>query len=131
MIEQKNLTVALLASFFLGTLGVDRFYLGCPLTGLLKLLTFGGLGVWALVDFIRIASGSRLCGGFSWDDKVSKLSDAKYIKTDLIFIFVSLAVAAVILYFLIDAIKKWYKKVMTPTIPPIPPNKDSTTPTNP
>jgi TM2 domain-containing membrane protein YozV len=120
MIEQKNFTIALLVSFFLGTLGIDRFYLGCPLTGLLKLLTFGGLGVWALVDFIRIATGSRLCGGFSWDDKVSKVTDAKYIKTDLIFIFVSLAVAAVLLYFLIDSIKKWYKKAMTP----IDPSKD-------
>ena len=39
----------------------------------------------------------------------------KYIKSDLIFIFVSLAVAAVLLYFLIDSVKKWYKKAMTPT----------------
>jgi len=113
MVPQKNFTIALLVSFFLGTLGIDRFYLGCPFTGILKLLTFGGLGIWALVDFIRIATGSRLCGGFSWDNKVSKLSDAKYIKTDLIFIFVSLAVAAIILYFIIDTVKKWYKKVMT------------------
>ena len=98
-----------------GTLGIDRFYLGCSFTGILKLLTFGGLGVWALVDFIRIATGSRLCGGFSWDDKVSKLTDAKYIKTDLIFIFISLAVSAIILYFIIDTVKKWYKKAMKPT----------------
>ena len=118
MVAQKNFTIALILSFFLGPLGIDRFYLGCPFTGILKLLTFGGLGVWALVDFIRIATGSRLCGGFSWDDKVSKLTDIKYIKTDLIFIFVSLAVAAVLLYFLIDAIKKWYNKMIHPTIPP-------------
>jgi len=113
MVPQKNFTIALLVSFFLGTLGIDRFYLGCPFTGILKLLTFGGLGIWALVDFIRIATGSRLCGGFSWDDKISKLTDAKYIKTDLIFIFVSLAVAAVMLYFIIDSIKNWVKKVTT------------------
>ena len=115
MVPQKNFTIALLVSFFLGTLGIDRFYLGCPFTGILKLLTFGGLGIWALVDFIRIATGSRLCGGFSWDDKVSKVTDAKYIKTDLIFVFVSLAVTAILLYFLIDSVKKWYKKAMTPT----------------
>ena len=115
MVAQKNFTIAMVLSFFLGTLGIDRFYLGCPFTGILKLLTFGGLGIWALVDFIRIATGSRLCGGFSWDDKVSKATDAKYIKSDLIFVFVSLAVAAIILYFIIDSVKKWYKKAMTPT----------------
>ncbi len=115
MVPQKNFTIALLVSFFLGSLGIDRFYLGCPFTGILKLLTLGGLGIWALVDFIRIATGSRLCGGFSWDDKVSKVTDAQYIKTDLIFVFVSLACAAVLLYFIIDSLKKWVKKVTTTT----------------
>ena len=115
MVAQKNFTIAMVLSFFLGTLGIDRFYLGCPFTGILKLLTFGGLGIWALIDFIRIATGSRLCGGFSWDHKESKLSDGKYIKSDLIFIFVPLAIAAVVLYFIIDSIKKWVKKVTTTT----------------
>jgi len=40
-----------------GSLGIDRFYLGKIGTGLLKLCTLGGLGVWALVDFILIFSG--------------------------------------------------------------------------
>ena len=35
---------------------------------LIKLLTLGGLGIWALIDFIRLATGSRLCGGFEWID---------------------------------------------------------------
>ena len=108
MIEQKNMMTALILSFFFGTLGFDRFYLGCTGTGFLKLITFGGFGIWALVDFVRIATGSRLCGGFSWDDKVPKVSDQKYIKTDLIFIFVSLAIAAVLLYFTIEKIKKTF-----------------------
>jgi TM2 domain-containing membrane protein YozV len=64
----KNWIVALLLSFFLGPLGVDRFYLGCVGTGVLKLITFGGLGFWALIDFIRLAIGSKLCGGFEWID---------------------------------------------------------------
>ena len=64
----KNWFVALVLSFFFGTFGFDRFYLGCIGTGVIKLLTFGGLGIWALIDFIRLLTGSKLCGGFKWID---------------------------------------------------------------
>ncbi len=50
----KKWIVAVLLSFFLGGLGVDRFYLGYTVLGIVKLLTLGGLGVWALIDFILI-----------------------------------------------------------------------------
>jgi TM2 domain-containing membrane protein YozV len=50
----KSHMVAILLSFFLGPLGVDRFYLGYTGLGVLKLLTLGGFFVWALIDFIRI-----------------------------------------------------------------------------
>ncbi len=39
---------------FLGTFGVHRFYVGKYGTGILMLLTFGGLGIWALIDYIII-----------------------------------------------------------------------------
>jgi TM2 domain-containing membrane protein YozV len=51
----KSWVTALLLSFFLGVLGVDRFYLGYTGLGIAKLLTGGGFGVWALIDFILIA----------------------------------------------------------------------------
>lgn len=45
----------LLISWTLGVFGVDRFILGHTGLGVAKLLTFGGFGVWALIDFILIA----------------------------------------------------------------------------
>lgn len=50
----KSWLVALLLCFFLGVLGVHRFYLGYTWQGVVQLLTLGGLGVWVLIDFIRI-----------------------------------------------------------------------------
>ncbi|KAJ3162551.1 hypothetical protein HK101_000732 [Irineochytrium annulatum] len=52
--SDRNYLVAGLLSFFLGTLGIDRFYLGYVFLGLLKLLTAGGFGIWWLVDFVLI-----------------------------------------------------------------------------
>jgi TM2 domain-containing membrane protein YozV len=50
----KSHVAAILLSFFLGGLGIHRFYLGYTWQGVVQLLTLGGLGVWALIDFIRI-----------------------------------------------------------------------------
>jgi TM2 domain-containing membrane protein YozV len=57
-LSQKRILPAALLCFFLGCFGVHRFYVGKVGTGVLQLLTFGGLGIWALVDFIMIVIGS-------------------------------------------------------------------------
>ena len=54
-VSNRDWLVALVLSVIVGTLGVDRFYLGKIGTGILKLLTFGGLGVWTIIDIILIA----------------------------------------------------------------------------
>ena len=53
----KSWIAALLLCFFLGTLGVHRFYVGKIGTGILMLITVGGFGIWTLIDFIVIAVG--------------------------------------------------------------------------
>ncbi len=50
----KSWMVALLLSIFLGTYGIDRFYLGYMGLGVAKLLTCGGCGVWWIIDIIMI-----------------------------------------------------------------------------
>ncbi len=56
--EGKSQLTATLLCFFLGALGIHRFYLGYTWQGIVQLLTLGGLGIWALIDFIRILTGS-------------------------------------------------------------------------
>ena len=54
--SDKSVTTAVLLGFFLGNLGIDRFYLGYTGLGILKLLTFGGCGIWGIVDIVLIAT---------------------------------------------------------------------------
>ena len=55
--ELKSKTTMILISFFLGGLGIDRLMMGYS-NWWLKLITCGGCGIWSLIDFIRIITGS-------------------------------------------------------------------------
>ena len=54
--RHSKVTLALVC-FFLGSLGIHRFIVGKPGTGILMILTLGGLGIWTLIDFIMILLG--------------------------------------------------------------------------
>lgn len=56
--SDKDWIATLLLCFFLGGLGVHRFYVGKVGTGILQLITVGGCGIWTLIDFIIIAVGN-------------------------------------------------------------------------
>jgi TM2 domain-containing membrane protein YozV len=61
-ISPKSRAAAAILCWFLGIIGVHRFYVGKVGTGIAQIFTLGGLGVWALVDFIWILTGT-------WKDK--------------------------------------------------------------
>ncbi len=54
----RSRLVTLLFCVLLGVFGVHRFYVGKIGTGILMLVTIGGLGIWTLIDLILIAVGS-------------------------------------------------------------------------
>jgi hypothetical protein len=58
-ISPKSRTVASILGFFLGGLGVDRFYLGNIGMGVAKLLVgWATFGIWPLIDWIIILAGA-------------------------------------------------------------------------
>ena len=56
----KNPTTALILSIFLGTLGVDRFYIGHIGLGVAKLLlAWLTFGIWTIVDWFLIINATK------------------------------------------------------------------------
>lgn len=56
--DQNRWLITLLLCWFLGTLGVHRFYTGHIGIGIAQVLTLGGCGIWTMIDLIIILTGS-------------------------------------------------------------------------
>jgi TM2 domain-containing membrane protein YozV len=66
--ELQSKTTMILISLFLGNLGIHRLMMGYS-NWWLQLITFGGCGIWSLIDFIRIITGDM------------KMSDGRELKS--------------------------------------------------
>lgn len=92
-VGEKSFIVTWLLSLLVGFFGVDRFYLGKVGTGILKLLTIGGLGIWYFVDLIIILTNAAR------DKDGDKLNGYKKNKTlatvvTIVFFFVCIGISA-------------------------------------
>ena len=58
-IQFKDPIITLVLSLLTGNLGIDRFFIGDTGLGVAKLITCGGLGIWALIDLFLIMNATR------------------------------------------------------------------------
>ena len=58
-LQFKDPTISLIVSLLAGSLGIDRFMIGDTGLGVGKLLTCGGLGIWAIIDWFMIMGATR------------------------------------------------------------------------
>ena len=56
-VSNRKVLPALLLCFFFGIFGTHRFYVGKVGTGILQMLTLGGLFFWVVIDMILIITG--------------------------------------------------------------------------
>ncbi len=98
----KSFVATWLLAWFLGSLGVDRFYLGKIGTGVVKLVTAGGFGVWALYDLFltllghQTAKDGSLLAGY---DDHKKLA---WIVTVGVWLVLTAAYVAVVVFSVVD-----------------------------
>lgn len=90
----KSAVTALLLCIFLGSLGIHRFYVGKIKTGILMLLTGGGLGIWTLIDLIRIAC----CDFTDSEGKYLIFTKGRASSYKLVIIIFSCIIAVILIY---------------------------------
>ncbi len=66
--KKVNWVLTLIMSILFGGLGVDRFIMGQVGLGILKLITFGGCGIWWIIDIILVATKHEF-KGIEWIEK--------------------------------------------------------------
>lgn len=98
--SDKEYLAAVLFAGFLGIFGADRFYLGRYLTATLKLVTLGGLGIWALIDFFLILFGKlhdaqgRQLRHYQRDERIVKIAYLIFVISNLLWIVPYAAIGA-------------------------------------
>ena len=60
LMQMKDPIISLILSIIVGSLGVDRFYVGDIGLGIIKLITCGGFSIWWLVDILLIMGKKRM-----------------------------------------------------------------------
>ena len=58
-LEFRKPIIALIISILFGYLGIDRFFIGDTGLGVGKLLTCGGGGIWAIIDWFMIQDATK------------------------------------------------------------------------
>lgn len=89
----KSKTILIILSYLFGIFGADRMYLGCYGTGIVKLLTLGGLGIWYFIDLLLItlnsfekSSSISICSNYVWEK--ASIEQAYYVSIIIIGLFV-------------------------------------------
>src|SRR5690606_40089587 len=72
----KDPTISLIVSLLGGSLGIDRFLIGDTGLGIGKLLTCGGLGIWAIIDWFLIMGATREKNLEKLDRKSTRLNSS-------------------------------------------------------
>ena len=78
-VSPRSRLVAAVLCFLAGIFGAHRFYVGRTGTGILMIFTFGGLGIWAMIDLViilfgvfRDVEGRRV---FEWSEQHGNVRD--------------------------------------------------------
>ena len=83
--QNEDRLVAICLCFFLGALGMHRFYLGKTKSAILQLITLGGLGIWVLIDLILLITNKLKINDTKRDiqeiEKETKISDKNWFIT--------------------------------------------------
>lgn len=112
MVEKSKLTLFILESLGFGFTGIDRMYTGQIALGIIKLITLGGLGLWAMIDYIIVLintiskSEEGVFGVTKWTDDVNYVGNI-----GLIIILIQLIIIPLITTIIPFLFYNKYKKI--------------------